>query len=73
MKDDKLTDPGCVTVYCNGVLVQDHTQLEGRTGHKGRSKPRPVPGSRPAQVAGPRQSRALPQHLAPAAAAAHRR
>jgi len=28
-------------VYCNGVLVQDKTKVEGAGGHKGRSKPRP--------------------------------
>jgi hypothetical protein len=38
-KDNKCVDPGCVTVYCNGVLVQDHVQIEGGTGHMGRSKP----------------------------------
>src|SRR5205085_8312522 len=25
----KVVDPGSVTVFCNGVLMQDHTQLEG--------------------------------------------
>jgi hypothetical protein len=32
-KDGKCVDPGFVTVYENGVLVQDHTQIEGPTGH----------------------------------------
>ncbi len=36
---DKCVDPGHVTVYCNGVLMQDKVQLEGPTGHRGRSKP----------------------------------
>ena len=40
---DKLAHPGYVTVYCNGILVQDKTQLEGGTGHKSRSKPGPLP------------------------------
>jgi hypothetical protein len=38
-KDGKPVDPGYVTVLVNGVLVQDHTQLEGGTGHMGRSRP----------------------------------
>jgi len=42
-EDNRCVAPGFVTVYCNGVLVQDHTQLEGPTGHKARSKPRPFP------------------------------
>ncbi|MFI5381071.1 MAG: DUF1080 domain-containing protein [Tepidisphaerales bacterium] len=46
-KDGKVVDPGHVTVFLNGVLVQDHTQLEGNTGHMGRSRPGQFP------VAGP--------------------
>jgi hypothetical protein len=42
-EDNRCVAPGLVTVYCNGVLVQDHTQLEGSTGHKTRSKPGPFP------------------------------
>jgi hypothetical protein len=38
---DKLIDPGYLTVFINGVLVQDHTPLEGGGGHRGRSKDRP--------------------------------
>jgi hypothetical protein len=30
--DDKPVDPGYITVFCNGVLVQDHLRLEGATG-----------------------------------------
>lgn len=41
-KGDQCLDPGYVTVYCNGVLVQDKTQLEGPTGHRARSKPAPL-------------------------------
>lgn len=39
-KDGKQIDPGYVTVFVNGVLVQDHTPLEGGTGHRTRSKPK---------------------------------
>jgi hypothetical protein len=42
-KDGKVVDPGYVTVFVNGVLVQDHTMLEGGTGHMARSKPGPFP------------------------------
>ncbi len=42
-KDGKEVDPGYVTVFVNGVLTQDHTRLEGGTGHMGRSKPGPFP------------------------------
>jgi hypothetical protein len=46
-KDGKEVDPGYVTVFINGVLVQDHTRLEGPTGHMGRSKPVPFPEKGP--------------------------
>jgi hypothetical protein len=36
---DQLVDPGYVTVFLNGVLVQDHTIIEGPTGHRVRAKP----------------------------------
>lgn len=39
----QLVHPGYVTVYCNGILVQDKTQLEGGTGHMGRTRPGPLP------------------------------
>jgi hypothetical protein len=42
-KDGKVADPGYVTVFLNGVLVQDHTQIEGPTGHMGRARPGPFP------------------------------
>lgn len=42
-KDGKELDPGSITVFENGVLVQDHTMLEGGTGHMARSKPGPFP------------------------------
>lgn len=46
-KDGKEVDPGYVTVFVNGVLIQDHTRLEGPTGHMGRSRPRPFPEKGP--------------------------
>jgi hypothetical protein len=36
-RDGQVLDPGYVTVFCNGVLVQDHTPLEGRGGHMKRT------------------------------------
>lgn len=47
---DKVLDPGYVTVLINGVLVQDHTPLEGYGGHKGRSKVRPFPEKGPLKL-----------------------
>ncbi|HQL74932.1 MAG TPA: DUF1080 domain-containing protein [Phycisphaerae bacterium] len=50
-KGDKCIDPGYLTVYVNGVLVQDHTSLEdGGGGHKNRSKPRPFPEAGPLKL-----------------------
>lgn len=49
-KDGKELDPGSLTVFINGVLVQDHTPLEGGGGHKGRSKPRPFPEKGPLKL-----------------------
>jgi hypothetical protein len=46
-REGKQVDPGYVTVFMNGVLVQDHTMLEGPGGHMGRSKPRPFPEAGP--------------------------
>ncbi len=40
---EHVLDPGYVTVFVNGVLVQDHTPLEGPTGHKARTKTAPFP------------------------------
>ena len=42
-KDGQQVDPGYVTVFENGVLVQDHAIIEGPTGHMARSKPEPFP------------------------------
>jgi hypothetical protein len=49
-KDGKQLDPGYITVFENGVLVQDHTMLEGETGHMGRSKPGPFPEAGPLKL-----------------------
>lgn len=49
-KDGKEIDPGYVTVFENGVLVQDHTRLEGGTGHMTRSRPEPFPGAGPLKL-----------------------
>lgn len=50
VKEGKELDPGSLTVFINGVLVQDHTPLEGGGGHKGRSKPRPFPEKGPLKL-----------------------
>lgn len=42
-KDGQQIDPGYVTVFENGVLVQDHAMLEGPTGHMRRSHPEAFP------------------------------
>ena len=49
-KDGKEIAPGYLTVFCNGVLVQDHTPLEGGGGHKGRSRPRSFPEKGPLKL-----------------------
>jgi hypothetical protein len=43
-------DPGYITVFENGVLVQDHTMLEGGTGHMARSKPGAFPEAGPLKL-----------------------
>jgi hypothetical protein len=49
-KGDKCLDPGYMTVFVNGVLVQDHTQLEGTTGHMKRTKPGALPDKGPLRL-----------------------
>lgn len=49
-KDGKEVDPGYLTVIINGVLVQDHTPIEGGGGHKARSKSRPFPDQGPLKL-----------------------
>ena len=47
---NKVLDPGYVTVFVNGVLTQDHTQIEGGTGHKSRTVPGPFPEKGPLKL-----------------------
>lgn len=42
-RGNEVVDRGYITVLVNGVLVQDHTPLEGPGGHMGRSRPSPFP------------------------------
>lgn len=49
-KGDQLVDPGYLTVFVNGVLVQDHTPLQGGGGHKARTKDRPFPEKGPLKL-----------------------
>ena len=49
-EDGQPVDPGSVTVLVNGVLAQDHTRLEGPTGHMTRSKPGPFPAVGPLEL-----------------------
>lgn len=49
-KDGQVVDPGYLTVFCNGVLVQDHTPLEGPGGHLRRSKVGPLPEKGPLKL-----------------------
>ncbi len=46
-REGKQVDAGYVTVFENGLLVQDHTMIEGPGGHMGRTKPRPFPEAGP--------------------------
>jgi prepilin-type processing-associated H-X9-DG protein len=49
-EDGQMLEPGYVTVFVNGVLAQDHTRLEGPTGHMGRARPGPFPSAGPLQL-----------------------
>ena len=49
-RNGKPLDPGHVTVFVNGVLAQDHTELEGPTGHMARARPGPFPEKGPLQL-----------------------
>ncbi len=49
-KDDECVQPGWVTVYCNGVLAQDRTQIEGPTGHRARTKVGPLADKGPLKL-----------------------
>jgi hypothetical protein len=46
----RVVDPGYLTVFCNGVLVHDHTPLEGPTGHLSRPMPKPFPDVGPLKL-----------------------
>ena len=46
----QVVDPGYVTVFCNGVLMQDHTPLEGPGGHMKRSVAGPFPEQGPLKL-----------------------
>jgi hypothetical protein len=49
-KDGVELDPGYITVFLNGVLVQDHARIEGGTGHMKRSHPGPFPEAGPLKL-----------------------
>ena len=49
-RDGKVLDPGYMTVFCNGVLMQDHTPLEGPGGHMKRSTAGPFPAQGPLKL-----------------------
>ena len=49
-KNGEPVDPGYVTVFENGVLVQDHARIEGETGHMSRSRPGPFPEAGPLKL-----------------------
>ncbi|MFA6286779.1 MAG: DUF1080 domain-containing protein [Opitutaceae bacterium] len=49
-RDGKAVDPGYVTVFCNGVLVQDHVQIEGPTVHAKRAVAGPFPEKGPLKL-----------------------
>lgn len=49
-REGKAVDPGYVTVFVNGVLVQDHTPLEGPTGHMKRTQVGPFPEKGPLKL-----------------------
>ncbi len=50
IKDGKEIDTGYLTVIINGVIVQDHTPIEGGGGHKARSHPKAYPETGPLKL-----------------------
>ncbi len=50
LEDGKLVRPGYITVFQNGVVVQDHWVLEGPSGHKRRTKLRVHPDKGPFKI-----------------------
>ena len=49
-QNGQVVDPGYVTVFCNGVLMQDHTPIEGPGGHMKRSVAGPFPDRGPLKL-----------------------
>ena len=49
-KDGTMLDPGHVTVFINGILVQEATPLEGPTGHMKRTTHGPFPDKGPIKL-----------------------
>jgi prepilin-type processing-associated H-X9-DG protein len=49
-RNGQPVDPGHVTLFVNGVLVQDHAMLEGPTGHRARTRPEPFPEQGPLEL-----------------------
>jgi hypothetical protein len=49
-RNGRAVDPGYLTVFENGVVVQDHTMIEGPTGHMGRARPGPFPEAGPLKL-----------------------
>lgn len=49
-KDGEVVTPGYVTVIVNGVVAQDHTPIEGPTGHMRRAHAQPFPNQGPLQL-----------------------
>ena len=50
VQDGTVLDEGSMTVFVNGVVVQDSTPLEGGGGHRGRSKPKTFPENGPLKI-----------------------
>jgi predicted O-methyltransferase YrrM len=49
-KEGKLLRPAVITVFHNGVLVQDHVELTGPTAHKQRPPYQPHPERMPLRL-----------------------
>ena len=49
-KDGKTVHPGSLTVFMNGVLVQDHWELEGQTLHQRRTSQKTHGGKAPLEI-----------------------